>query len=74
MSKFSERKTPPDTEDEHRYIWTAADRAHQLWQVFGPLAQVVQSWRWWVTAAVVVLWLYRTDIRAALSILMGGQP
>lgn len=73
MSKFSERKTPPETDEEHRYIWTAADRAHQLWAVFGPLAQVVQSWRWWSVAFLVALWIYRTDIAQALAILAGVQ-
>lgn len=47
MSDPSRRKTPPETEGEHQFIWEAADKAHKSWTIVGPIHAAVTNWRGW---------------------------
>ena len=41
----SERRTPPESEEDHAYLWEGARKAHELWRVLSPLAAVISNWK-----------------------------
>lgn len=53
MADYGRRKTPPETEDEHAYMWEAADKAHKSWKITGPFHAAVTNWKGWVTIVAI---------------------
>lgn len=49
MGEMGRRKTPPETEDEHAYIWDSAEKAQKAWRIAGPIHAAVTNWRGWAT-------------------------
>ena len=45
MVNPSDRRTPPETPDEHAYIWEGVRKAHELWGVLSPLAAIFKNWK-----------------------------
>ena len=45
------RKTPPETEDDHAYMWDSAEKAQKAWLIVSPIYAAVSNWKGW--AAIV---------------------
>jgi hypothetical protein len=67
---FKDEELTP--EERQRARWAAAllDRAFFFLK---PLIAAKESWKAWVLAVVIVLWINRPEILAALSTLLGGR-
>lgn len=53
MADYGRRKTPPETEEEHQYIWDAADKANKSWKVAAPIHAAVTNWKGWAIIVAV---------------------
>lgn len=53
MSDFGRRKTPPETEEEHAFIWDSADKAQKAWKIAGPIHAAVTNWKGWAVMVAV---------------------
>ena len=67
-----DRSSPPKEPDNWAALYSGAEKAHDLWTVFGPIAGVVRNWKWWAAAGAVVIWWNRPEVAMAIQLLTGG--
>lgn len=70
--KFSGRQIPPDDEDDWLHIWSGVEKAHDAWQIIGPVFAVVKNWKFYATVVAVYVVLRRPDIASALDAILGA--
>jgi len=63
----------PKTPEEWRTIRAGVDKAHKAWTIVGPIHAVVVNWKALAIVLVIVIWLNRPDIIAALRVLAGME-
>ena len=68
--KFSERRTPPETEEDHAFIWSAAEKAHELWAVLGVVVAILNNWKGVMIGAGIGFLLGGKDLLLALGVVM----
>lgn len=71
MSDYGRRKTPPENEEEHAYLWDSADKAQKAWRITGPVYAVVSNWKAGVAVIAFVVWLNSPEVVPALKALLG---
>ena len=74
MTDPTERKTPPENDDDWSFLWRGAKRANDGWVILGPLVALVKNWKAWAIGSVAFLWINRPDILEALRKIMGMGP
>jgi hypothetical protein len=67
----TERRTPPESPDEWRYLWRGAQIAHAIGPVILPVAHLVRDWKFWVAAIFAVAWINKPDVIMAIQALAG---
>lgn len=67
-----DRSSAPKEPDNWAALYSGAEKAHDLWAVFGPVTNVVRNWKWWVAAFAFVAWWNRPDVAQAIQSLIGG--
>ena len=45
MVNPSDRRTPPETPEEHAYLWEGARKAHDSWPVTSALMAIFNNWK-----------------------------
>ena len=70
----TERKTPPENDDDWRFLWRSAARANDGWIVVGPIVAAVKNWKAWLLIGGGFVWLNKPEIMQALSVFFGGHP
>lgn len=65
------RQTPPETDEEWQRIWQAVDYAEKSFAVSGPVYAVVSNWKPWAIGIGLFMWLQRTEVLAALEVILG---
>lgn len=73
MTDPSGRKTPPDNDDEWRYLWDAARWSHEARPFLGPFVAIAKNWKGAAFVVAFVVWINSPDIVEALRTLVGWQ-
>ena len=60
-----------DEANAENRILSLEDRVEKLWMIGGPLVAIAQNWKALATVTVVVAWLNRPGILAAIKTLLG---
>ena len=50
MTDPTERRDAAKSQDDWRYIWQGARKAHEMDKALGPIARIMADWRWWAAA------------------------
>ena len=72
MTQPSERDRPPEDKDEWARIWAATDYAHELWDAFGPIAQIVKNRKFWLWVLAVAAAWNGSDLVALARVALGA--
>ena len=65
------RREPPD-ENEWPGVWAALEKAEKGWLITGPIHAVVSNWKALLAVVVIIAWISRPEIIAAVQTIAGG--
>jgi hypothetical protein len=61
----SNRRTPPETEDDFEYLWSGARKAHAGWPVVKRLVAIFGNWKLIAVGVIVGLAMGGTEVLQA---------
>ena len=67
-------KEPPDTPESWQRLHRAAWRADQTWLISRPIVAVVSNWKALAAIVVILAWINRPEIIAAIKTIVGAMP
>lgn len=75
--KFSDRREPPETPEEHAFIWSSAEKAHEMWANYKTLSTGAErAHEMWAVLGVIVAILNNWKgimIGMGLGLAIGGK-
>jgi hypothetical protein len=69
MTDPSERKTPPETDEEWAYIWTAVRQSHESWPLLRVQIALFGNWKIIMVGVIIGLALAGTETLQAWGFL-----